>query len=123
MSIAFEITPEDISSAISPTLNSELSEYILEKLDPNEIEKAALNGDEIEEQTNYAYDNIREQFTRKLETPIYFDVSVLRTTFTAHSIEEAVKTKINGGMEVTEYIHEKLRSAYDAGHDPRDYKK
>ena len=68
MSLAWETTTDDIRVALSGMLGRGIRdmtdaqiEYLSTKLDHEEIEKAALYGDNIEQQTEYAIEEIREQ--------------------------------------------------------------
>lgn len=65
MSIAFEISEDDVIAAGRNHLNTEISfdeaEEILAKLDKHAIEKAALYGNDMNTQTVYAVEAIAEQ--------------------------------------------------------------
>ena len=65
MSNAWETTFDDIENVLNRMGykgNDEvLTRRILGDLDHNEIEAAALHGDAIEDQTDYAYDEIERQ--------------------------------------------------------------
>ena len=70
MSVAFEITEEDVDVAMAksePTVKKfrdmlKLSPSdILSRLNLAKVERAALAGDDMDEQTNYAHEEIREQ--------------------------------------------------------------
>ena len=70
MSIAFEIMEEDVSAALvklDPKVKKFVDMYgltpgkIFNRLNMAKIEKAALRGDDIDEQTNLAHDEIRRQ--------------------------------------------------------------
>jgi len=64
MSRAFEITAEDVQNALRDyvTLTESQAEKLFDfALDCDAVEKAALYGDEMEEQTAFAYEEIREQ--------------------------------------------------------------
>jgi hypothetical protein len=64
MNNAFEVTPDDVSTALAnigkpvtdDSAQAMFDEYIAAEAD--RIEKAALYGNEIEEQTNYAHAEI-----------------------------------------------------------------
>jgi len=56
---AFEVTPEDVQQVMN--CSEEEAEHYIDVLDMGAVEKAALYGDDIDEQTNYAYDEIRRQ--------------------------------------------------------------
>lgn len=61
---AFEITQEDVNTVLSAhniVKTPKERERIFDDLDCGEIEGAALYGDEMEEQTNYAYQEIENQ--------------------------------------------------------------
>lgn len=63
MSLAFEITEEDIENVFCNNCihtTRDLKE-ILKLLDLKAVEKAALYGNDLETQTNYAYDEIGRQ--------------------------------------------------------------
>lgn len=70
MSVAFEIIEEDVSAALvklDPKAKKFIEMYgltpakIFDRLHLGLIEKAALRGDELDEQTNLAHDEIRQQ--------------------------------------------------------------
>ena len=63
MSRAFEIVPEDVQSALARfmSVSDEDAEKLHGHLDFEKVEKAALYGDAMSEQTDYAYEEIREQ--------------------------------------------------------------
>ena len=64
MSNAFEITNDDVENVLSRNnvkSNTILVKSIFDILDHGLIEKAALYGDDIEEQTEYAYKEIESQ--------------------------------------------------------------
>ncbi len=65
---AFEIVAEDIQNALSEAgldINLELAEEYLLRLDHYKIQDAALYGNDNEQQTAYAYQEIKDQ-ARKL---------------------------------------------------------
>jgi phosphosulfolactate synthase (CoM biosynthesis protein A) len=61
MNIAFEITPEDVGLVCAAHRLHVNHDELFEKLDHDRIEKAALYGNDIETQSDYAYQNIEEQ--------------------------------------------------------------
>ena len=70
MSIAFEVIEEDVSAALvklDPKAKKFVEMYgltpgkIFDRLNLGKVERAALRGDDIDEQTNYAHDEIRQQ--------------------------------------------------------------
>jgi hypothetical protein len=70
MSIAFEIIEEDVSAALvklDPKAKKFVDMYgltpakIFDRLNLDKVEKAALRGDELDEQTNLAHEEIRQQ--------------------------------------------------------------
>ncbi len=66
MNIAFEISYDDISTVLSQRFDEnttdELCEEILNNyIDTDIIEKEALHGDDLDQQTNYAHDCIESQ--------------------------------------------------------------
>ena len=66
MSNAWETTSEDVENALGQVgiiVDEDKSEELHEKLDMEAIEEAAFWGDEMEEQTNYAYEEIVKQLT------------------------------------------------------------
>jgi len=66
MSNAWETTSEDVENALKQVgiiVDEDKSEELHEKLDMEAIEEAALWGDEMEEQTDYAYEEIVKQLT------------------------------------------------------------
>jgi hypothetical protein len=64
MSMAWETTVDDINTVLQAhgkyVHQTELDEY-LDKVDCDDVEAAALAGDDMDEQTNYAYQSIEEQ--------------------------------------------------------------
>lgn len=68
MSNAWETTDEDIINVLH-TMNIKnpeiFVEHVITKLDLFKVEKAALKGNDIDEQTNYAYEEIKEQIIDK----------------------------------------------------------
>lgn len=69
MSLAWETTPEDIRNVMAKhgkgTLTDKRSEDIRFNLNEDLIEKAALYGNDISEQTDYAYQEIERQLKEK----------------------------------------------------------
>lgn len=68
MSIAWETTLEDVENVLrrmGRNLRPESVRVLYEDLDQAAIEKAALYGDSMEEQTEYAYDEIERQLEGK----------------------------------------------------------
>ena len=69
MSYAWEVTIEDIQLAVfnhkGRMLSEQQAEEIKSKLDLGAVEKAALRGDDIEEQTEYAAQEIWKQVKEK----------------------------------------------------------
>lgn len=68
-SLAFEITVEDVINVLRKENRiAQLSrvEELYNELDFGAIEKEALYGDDIDEQTEYAYDAIWEQIKGRL---------------------------------------------------------
>lgn len=70
MSHAFEITADDVANVLSSNVLhgqwkgravKALAEELLEQLELDKVEAAALCGDDISEQTDYAHDAIAEQ--------------------------------------------------------------
>ena len=70
MSVAFEIIEEDVSAALvklDPKAKKFVEIYgltpakIFDRLHLGLVEKAALAGDSLDEQTNYAHEAIRQQ--------------------------------------------------------------
>lgn len=64
MSNAWETTTEDVLNVVhsmGKKLKENEADEILNNLDQFAIEDAALNGNDIEEQTDYAYDEIKRQ--------------------------------------------------------------
>lgn len=59
--MAYEISDEDIRNVVGRSLSDKEVDKILEQLDLDKVEEAALMGDAIDEQTDYAYDEIRRQ--------------------------------------------------------------
>lgn len=65
MSLAFEITEEDIKNVLSRNKSGGDPQLILPYLDMGAVEKAALYGDDIDDQTEYAYQEIERQLHEK----------------------------------------------------------
>lgn len=69
MSLAWETTTEDVITACKNNGGVKISEdkadEILEVLDKDKIEKEALRGDDMSEQTDYAHIEIWEQIVDK----------------------------------------------------------
>ena len=66
MSNAWETTLDDVILALGGLdrkVSDEEASKILDSLDADAIEQAALCGDEMEQQTEYAYQEIRRQIT------------------------------------------------------------
>ena len=66
MSNAWETTSEDVQNACANNnyyISEDMAEKLLGKLDHDAIEKAALYGNDMDEQTNNAYDEIRRQIS------------------------------------------------------------
>ena len=66
MSLAWEVSSEDIVNVMTDhgvqiELDDPRLENIISSLDHNKIEQAALFGDDIDEQTEFANENIKEQ--------------------------------------------------------------
>ena len=72
MSNAWETTSDDVlivleQNGVEVSVDVEewrLDEIVDFQLDHEAIEKAALNGDDMEQQTNYAHDEIKKQLKR-----------------------------------------------------------
>jgi hypothetical protein len=56
---AFEVGVDDLMGILG--CSEEKAAYYIDVLDMDAVEEAALHGDDIDEQTNYAYDEIRRQ--------------------------------------------------------------
>ena len=71
MTVAFDISEEDIIAAAKEHIGNDLSfieaEALMDKLDRSRIEKAALYGNDLETQTAYAVEAIADQL-RELNT-------------------------------------------------------
>ena len=66
MSNAWETTTDDVLNVVHDMgfkIGEGEAENVLDLLDEFSIEDAALNGDSIEEQTKYAYEEIKKQIT------------------------------------------------------------
>lgn len=64
MTNAFEITPEDVVNVMrkhGKNISEAEAEVLFSALDLGEIESAALYGDDLDEQTALAYDEIARQ--------------------------------------------------------------
>jgi hypothetical protein len=122
MNLAFEINDEDIGNALPLQLLSHDEEvYILKVLDFDIIVNSALRSKYMDEQKNYAYQSIKEQFLKKLNSPIYFDVPDMSTTYTAQTLEEAIKAKRMNAVEIPEYVHGRMKELYAAGHTHNNF--
>lgn len=55
--MAFEITVEDVELAVG--CNTKRAQHIFDNIDLDAVEKAALRGIDMDEKTEYAYDEIR----------------------------------------------------------------
>lgn len=67
-SLAFEITAEDVVAAAQSRgveLDLDTAEGLIPSLDASAIEKAALHGDDIDDQTRYAQEEIASQLDSK----------------------------------------------------------
>ena len=68
MSNAWETTTDDVLNVVhqlGKKIDGDTCHTILEELDQFAIENAALNGDDIDEQTQYAYDEMKMQIHEK----------------------------------------------------------
>jgi hypothetical protein len=65
MSLAFEITEEDVLNVLRRNNVKADPAACLGLLDTGSIEKAALYGDDIDQQTEYAYQEIEKQLKDK----------------------------------------------------------
>lgn len=65
MTIGFEISNDDIEQTLQSITGEEPSaeriEYIADLIDVDETEKAAMYGNDLDQQTTYALENLREQ--------------------------------------------------------------
>lgn len=122
MNIAFEINDEDVSKALpDQSLSHDEEVYILKALDFDIVVKSALRSEDMDEQTTYAHQSIKEQFLKNLNSPIYFDVPSMSTTYTAHTLEEAIKAKRMSAVEIPEYVHGRMKELYAAGHTHNNF--
>ena len=64
MSFAFQITRDDVANVLAtagqPQLQETAEEVLLTSDNAARIEKAALRADELDEQTGYAYEEMRD---------------------------------------------------------------
>ena len=68
MSNAWETTDEDVINVVREmgyVANEHAVKHILDNIDHTEIEKAALHGNDMDEQTRYAYDEIKRQIIER----------------------------------------------------------
>ena len=70
MSMAWETTTEDIEQVLENegfdgNIIDEFLDNLHSNIDHERVEEAALYGDEMEEQTDYAYSNIRDQLVEQ----------------------------------------------------------
>ena len=70
MSLAWETTVEDVWGVLRHYGGKHDYQTILNMLDYGRIEKAALYGDEMEQQTNYAFAEIERQLRQKHIVPV-----------------------------------------------------
>jgi len=67
MGLAFEVTHEDIANVLNDKHKRHATESEIQdaydSLDMDKVEKAALYGDELDIQTQYAYEEIRKQLS------------------------------------------------------------
>jgi hypothetical protein len=66
MSTAFEITVDDVLNVVhkmGKKIDGDKADAIFDNLDQFKVEEAALYGNDMEEQTNYAYKEIERQIT------------------------------------------------------------
>lgn len=61
MCTAFEITTDDVEIVLRRMGRTDDPDEIFDQLDCGAIEKAALYGDDMDEQTRYAYEEIETQ--------------------------------------------------------------
>lgn len=122
MQAAFEVTQEDIGHAMPMRILCDNErEFIFNSIDLDKVVKSALYANDMDEQTELAHKNIRLQFEAKLSDPVYFNVTFLKTTYPALTLNEVLHARSAGGIEVPLFIYEYLKTAYAAGHDPVDY--
>lgn len=74
MSLAFEITSDDVSivlDRLDPAVRARLPEdpqdVLDDIVDEDAVESAALHGDGMDEQTNYALDEIQAQLVKHVK--------------------------------------------------------
>jgi hypothetical protein len=66
MSLAFQITTDDIQTVFAKHFGEHISDEIAEEIFDNyvhldDVERAALRGSDMDEQTQFAHDEIKEQ--------------------------------------------------------------
>ena len=61
MSQAWEVTEEDVQTVLDKHGIQKQAEDVFDSVNPNIVEDAALNGDDMDEQVNYALQSIEEQ--------------------------------------------------------------
>lgn len=118
---AFEITHQDVENAFEDPLSTSEIDWLYDNIDCDRASHSALHGTDMDEQTEYAYQDIQEQIKEPLTTSLYFHVPAIRSTFEAKTLHEGFMCIRNGGQEVPEFVYEKIKEAYTAGHDIRDY--
>jgi hypothetical protein len=122
LQLAFEITLDDIQIALGGNLTDKEARYALEHIDCDRASNSALRGNDIDDQTRYAHEDIQEQASETLEQPLYFHVLSLRGTFSANTLIEAINCLRSGGDPIPdEFVYNKIKEAYAAGHDISDY--
>ena len=90
--------------------------FVFDSLDLDAITKSAIYGNDLDEQANYAHQAILDQANEKQSESVYYDVPLMQTTFTAHTLLEQIHAKRMAAVEVNETIYSTLRQAFDAGH-------
>lgn len=93
---AWQTSEEDVEAAC--LVNNDIAQGILFNLDNDSITKAALSGSDMDEQINYAYDEIRKQF-KSMKKEILNDEAV--------RIAKELRDECDGsyvGSETTETI-------------------
>lgn len=68
MSMAFEITQEDVENVLQQhgvAFTEQEAQELFDELDHGSVEQAALYGNDMDEQTNYAYVEIWNQLSSR----------------------------------------------------------
>ena len=115
MKLGFEITQEDVHTVLidnfEPLIKSDDKkiEQIFGELDFDSIEKCALYGDDLENQTDYAFQEIRKQIMDR--NLLYRDYDAeYRSIYIVTDIDEPSFVDILGSKDLVEFASDRLGS-------------